>query len=452
MRRLFAYVVAVFFCVLAPRLVQAQELKTINKPGVMQANVSSEDENKKPLKLKKGEKVTVIYSRDDWMWVKAKSGRGGWVLKKEVKVEDTAAAAPAGGEDAKKKKEEDAAAKKAAAEEAKKKKEDAAAAKKAAAEEAKRKKEEAAAAKKAAAEEAKRKKEDAAAAKKAAAEEAKRKKEEEAAAKKAGTETPKPAPAEEPAKAAPVVATPAPVQPTPEPAPMPAPETQPAPQPVAMVQPVAPAPVVPMAPVAVPESAPAPMAAGFLTVIASEPGAAVILDGRRVGDAPIRRLAVEGGRHQVAVMKDEFAPTTQDVEINGNEATASLALAPSPDLVSRHRTNVFIRWGAGFGVLAVGAGLSLLSSAVGVGGAMLWIASSVAAISEKTTVDYKDPLSAALAPVLGGALSPVTSIGGAALTFAGPALALLCAVGGAVGAAALFMTAGDVGRYSAYQE
>ncbi|MEW5848147.1 MAG: SH3 domain-containing protein, partial [Myxococcota bacterium] len=119
MRVTRAWILVLFAAFVAPALLMAQELKTINKPGVMVGNAATDDEKGKPLKIKKGEKVTVIYSRDDWMWVKTKGGRAGWVLKKEVKVLDAAADA---SDD--KKKDDDKATKQAAAEEAKKKKEE----------------------------------------------------------------------------------------------------------------------------------------------------------------------------------------------------------------------------------------------------------------------------------------------------------------------------------------
>lgn len=408
------------WALLVPGLVWAQDYKPVNKPGKILSNVTTEDQQKAALKFRKGEKVTVVYARDEWLWVQNKKGKGGWVLKKEVKVSDPGAAA-----EAKRKRAEERAARKAAAAEAKRKKAEERAARRAAAEEAKRKKKEEAQAAKAEAEAAKTNKNEEAeaaalaeqerlAAEEAARQAAEQQAAEEEAARKAAAEQQAAAAAEaKPAK--PQLAM-APVH--------------------ATMEPVVPAVV--------------PMAAGYLSVRASEAGAAVLLDGRRVGDAPLR-VEVEGGRHQVTVVKDDFAPAVQEVEVNGNEVNVALALAPGADLIQKHRTGVFVKWGAGFGVIAAGGAAAVLFAAVGMGGALLWIASAVANVTDRAgaNVTYSDPVSSAAAPVLA---NPAFTLVGAGITFAGPLLALALAAAGALGGGLVLLTAGDPGRYNAYQE
>jgi hypothetical protein len=475
MRQIRLWVLVLVAALCAPSFALAQNLTTINKPGQVLSNVSTEDEKGKPLKLKKGEKVTVVYSRDDWMWVKTKGGRSGWVLKKEVKVEDAAAAAEAGkkkdddkgkqaaADEAKKKKEDDKAAKQAAAEEAKKKKEDEKAAKQAAADEAKKKKEDEKAAKQAAADEAKKKKEDEKAAKQAAADEAKKKKEEEKAAveaKKAepATVLPPTAPAGTPTPAATPVATPGttavqPATPTATPAATPgaavatpvgdqappaSPRTAPTPDAASPVD-VAPAVAVAVEPAV---AAPPPPGPGYLTIRASEPGAVVLLDGRRVGQAPIKKLAVDGGRHQVTVIKDDFTPSWQEVEVNGNETVVNLALAPTDGLAASQMIGAWVKRGIGAGIMLAGGAVATLAVTVGFGGTLLWVASANAGMWESLVQDGKyGPLS-----------SPVFLILGFILTAVSPMVALTAALMGAAGGGLLLALAGDPSRYSHYGE
>ena len=47
---------------------------------------------------------------------------------------------------------------------------------------------------------------------------------------------------------------------------------------------------------------------GRITVFASESGAQVLLDGKAVGEAPIRGLSVKGGRHEISVRLAPCAP------------------------------------------------------------------------------------------------------------------------------------------------
>jgi hypothetical protein len=455
MRSLRAWLVTLLTFGLFPLSASAQELKTINKPGQMLANVTTDDEAGKPLKLKKGEKVTVIYNRDDWMWVKTKNGRGGWVLRKEVKVLDAPAGAPAQGkaEEAKKKKEEEATAKKAAAEETKRKKAEEAAARKGAAEEAKKKKEEEAAAKKAAVEEAKRKKAEEAAEKKAEAEAYKKAAE---FAKKAAADARKnkAAAAEAAAGAAPApdAAAAGETNPLDPPPATKAVETAPpaaaAPAaaevvPIPVTAPLEPLPPTPVAP---------PPAPGFITVRASEAGAEVLVDGRKVGHSPVKRLAVEGGKHSITVVKDGFTPALQNVEVNGNEVHAMLALAPYPAVMESQQVAVWRNRTLGFVSLGAGLVLAALSSMVGVGGALMWALSATAAVySALKATSQLDATSQQVVAVLGHP-SGVPMFAAAGVTLAAPLLALVFAGAGGLTAAIFLATAGDPARYAAFQE
>ncbi|MEW5853612.1 MAG: PEGA domain-containing protein, partial [Myxococcota bacterium] len=322
-------------------------------------------------------------------------------------------------------------------------------------------------AKQAAAEEAKKKKEEEKAAKQAAAEEAKKKKE----AEKVTSVVPPPS---EPAVAAvapaPTAATPTPTTPA---------ATDPAAAPAttgatasATTSPVATDPATPAAAnpaaggVPLPETpsvsqlvekepahataaAPA-MAAGFISVHASEPGAVVLLDGRRVGEAPLLRFAVDGGRHNVTVLKEDFNPSWQEVDVNGNEVAVNLALVPYPAYRDKQAKAVWIKRAGGLGVLLGTGVLAGITSGVGVLGALLWVASN--SMSIYLQVYQNDQKQLERFSMYTPLASPAALLTGITLTALSPLLAFGIGVVGSLGAAALLMTAGDPARYSQYAE
>lgn len=64
----------------------AQTPVTVNRDGKITRNTKVKDAQGRAFRLKKGNKVKVVYKRGPWYWVKNRSGREAWVKKKFVRL------------------------------------------------------------------------------------------------------------------------------------------------------------------------------------------------------------------------------------------------------------------------------------------------------------------------------------------------------------------------------
>ncbi|MBN2361919.1 MAG: PEGA domain-containing protein [Deltaproteobacteria bacterium] len=84
-RNIMSLAVALALALLAGRA-SAQQPVQVNKSGTVSQGTEVKDENGKPMRLRRGESVTVFYQRSDWYWVKNRKGQLGWVDKKYIKL------------------------------------------------------------------------------------------------------------------------------------------------------------------------------------------------------------------------------------------------------------------------------------------------------------------------------------------------------------------------------
>jgi len=95
-RRLMWTVGVVLALVFVAGRARAEEQpKLINATGTVVKATAVLDEAGKKFKLKKNEKVTVIYERGGWYWIKNKKGQQAWIKKAVVKVKIPAKPEPA---------------------------------------------------------------------------------------------------------------------------------------------------------------------------------------------------------------------------------------------------------------------------------------------------------------------------------------------------------------------
>lgn len=85
-RRLVTMLAVVVSLVFAANTAMAQSPVLVNRNGQMKRTQKVKDEKQKRFRLKKGQRVLVVYERGEWYWVKNKKGQQAWVLKKYVKL------------------------------------------------------------------------------------------------------------------------------------------------------------------------------------------------------------------------------------------------------------------------------------------------------------------------------------------------------------------------------
>lgn len=66
----------------------------VNAPGKVKKASRQKDEKGKNFRLRRRQKVTVVYERDTWYWVKTKKGQQAWVPKKNIRLLKTKTAKP----------------------------------------------------------------------------------------------------------------------------------------------------------------------------------------------------------------------------------------------------------------------------------------------------------------------------------------------------------------------
>ncbi|MBN2358987.1 MAG: PEGA domain-containing protein [Deltaproteobacteria bacterium] len=81
--------------VFAAGLARAQEQPTlVNATGTVTKATTALDESGKKIKLKKREKVTVVYERSGWYWIKNRKGQQAWIKKSFIRVKKGDPAVP----------------------------------------------------------------------------------------------------------------------------------------------------------------------------------------------------------------------------------------------------------------------------------------------------------------------------------------------------------------------
>lgn len=101
---------------------------------------------------------------------------------------------------------------------------------------------------------------------------------------------------------------------------------------------------------------------GFAVFDVEEPGAAVFVDEKLVGSAPLPRTPLGGGLHAVEVRKDGFEPWAGTLDVPPGRTTAlEIRLIPSADFIEdyerRALTTRVLAWSS-LGLAAASAGLS----------------------------------------------------------------------------------------------
>lgn len=187
------------------------------------------------------------------------------------------------------------------------------------------------------------------------------------------------------------------------------------------------------APVAQPCAAPEPTAPSLR--VTSEPGGALVtIDGRNVGITPLQPLHLARGSHRVEVSLEGHQPLTQDVQVEGE---TSLAVSPRP-LASSEEPAPSTRalWPRLVAPVPVVLGglLGTVLMGVGVGGALLWVASANALVLRSTGFTFKDSAYNTAAATLGNQAVLFVAAG---MTVAGPVLALLVGALGALAGVAI---------------
>ena len=70
----------------ARHVAQAEAYDPVNKPGFIKRPAKAKDDKQQRFRLRKGERVLVLYQRGKWYWIKNKQGRQGWVKKRLVRL------------------------------------------------------------------------------------------------------------------------------------------------------------------------------------------------------------------------------------------------------------------------------------------------------------------------------------------------------------------------------
>lgn len=119
---------------------------------------------------------------------------------------------------------------------------------------------------------------------------------------------------------------------------------------------------------------------GQLMVLASEPGAQVVVDGRSRGDAG-RPIRLPGGVHRLRVEHAGFEPTERSVTVGaGTDASIRVTLAPTAAMRSEQAESRLTR--RRWGWIGLGAGAAVLA-----GGVVLAVVSQKQVNDDKARVD-----------------------------------------------------------------